>query len=157
MRGITESSKTSTLRIVVRARLAAAVGACTLVVACSQTPTRPSAATAATAAASSAQGTSQSWEDFKARGWNCRTPAPGVVVCSPPGQPLPVPAFPPAVPPPDRPETVVLKRWRNGVFDANVLLIRPEIYNGQPCGSTGEAYTYVGVLGYYECAHSAAN
>ena len=157
MRRITESSKTSELRLVVLARLAAAVGACILVIACSQTPTRPSPATAATAAASSAQGTSQSWEDFKAHGWNCRTPRPDVVVCSPPGQPLPVPAFPPAVPPPDRPETVVLKRWMNGVFNANVLLIRPEIYSGQPCGSTGEPYTYVGVLGYYECAHSAVN
>ena len=157
MRGITESSMTSPLRIVVSARIAASVGVCTLVAACSQTPTRPSAATAATAAASSAQGTSQSWEDFERHGWNCRTPRPEVVVCSPPGQPLPVPAFPPAVPPPDRPKTVVLKRWVNGVFDANVLLIRPEIYNGQPCGPTGEPYTYVGVLGYFECAHSAAN
>ena len=51
----------------------------------------------------------------------------------------------------------MLKRWRNDVFDANVLLIRPEIYNGQPCGSTGEPYTYIAVLGYYECAHSAVN
>jgi hypothetical protein len=48
---------------------------------------------------------------------------------------------------------VILKRWRNGVFEANVLLIRPEIYNGQRCESTGEPYLYVTVLGYFECAH----
>jgi hypothetical protein len=118
----------------------------------------PTAGPASTAAAASrAQGTGQSWEDFEAHGWNCRTPRPGVVVCSPPGQPLPVPAFPPAVPPADRPETVVLKRWVNGVFDANVLLIRPEIYNGQPCGTTGQSYTFVSVLGYFECAHASVN
>ena len=51
----------------------------------------------------------------------------------------------------------MLKRWRNGVFDANVLLIRPEIYNGQPCGSAGLPYTFIGVLGYFECAHIVGN
>ena len=98
----------------------------------------------------------QSWQDFDAHGWNCRhaANAPGVTVCSPPGQPLPVVAIPPAQPPADRPQTVMLKRWRNGVFDANVLLIRPEIYNGQPCESTGAPYTFVSVLGYFECAHT---
>jgi hypothetical protein len=47
----------------------------------------------------------------------------------------------------------MLKRWRNGVFEANVLLIRPEIYNGQRCESTDQPYLYVTVLGYFECAH----
>jgi hypothetical protein len=142
--------------------MAAAVAVCALAAACSQPTTSPAAPTAtpaSTAAAAPdvprAQGTSQSWEDFKAHGWNCRTPAPGVVVCSPPGQPLPVVAIPPAQPPDDRPETVILKRWRDGVFDANVLLIRPEIYNGQLCEPTGQPYSYITVLGYYECAHPA--
>jgi hypothetical protein len=47
----------------------------------------------------------------------------------------------------------MLKRWVNGVFDANVLLIRPEIYQGQECGSTGAPYTFAAVLGYFECPH----
>ena len=51
----------------------------------------------------------------------------------------------------------MLKRWRNGVFEANVLLIRPEIYNGQICESTGQPYAYIGVLGYHECAHIVGN
>jgi hypothetical protein len=51
----------------------------------------------------------------------------------------------------------MLKRWRNEVFEANVLLIRPEIYNGQPCESTNQPYIYVGVLGYFECAHIVGN
>jgi len=142
--------------------LAAVVAVCALTAACSQTPTSPvapSASPASTAAVAtavpSAQGTSQSWEDFKAHGWNCRTPAPGVVVCSPPGEPLPSVAIPPAQPPADRPPTVILKRWKNDVFDAHVLLIRPEIYNGQLCEPTGQPYSYIAVLGYYECAHTA--
>ena len=161
MQGITALSVT--LSGARGARLAAAVAACALVTACNHTPASPTmpaatgTATAATAAVSSAQRTSQSWQDFEARGWNCRTPVPGVAVCSPPGQPLPVVAIPPAQPPADRPETVMLKRWRNGVFEANVLLIRPEVYNGQPCESTGQPYIYIGVLGYFECAHLVGN
>jgi hypothetical protein len=116
-----------------------------------------STATVGPEAVSTAQGTNQSWQDFEARGWHCRTPRTGVTVCSPPGQPLPIIAIPPAQPPDDRPETVLLKRWTNGVFDANVLLIRPEIYNGQLCGSTSQTYTYIGVLGYFECAHTVGN
>jgi hypothetical protein len=163
MQGITSLSVT--LSGAPCARLAAGVAACALVTACSQTPTSPTTptatptgmATVATTAVSSAHGTSQGWQDFEARGWNCRTPVPAVTVCSPPGQPLPVVAIPPAQPPADRPETVMLKRWRNDVFEANVLLIRPEIYNGQPCESTGQPYIYVGVLGYFECAHIVGN
>lgn len=164
MRGMTRFSETSTVRGVAGARLASAVAACVaLAAACSQSPTGPSMPTAipatsvagATAAVSSAQGTSQSWQAFQARGWNCRTPNDGpVTVCSPPNQPLPTVAIPPAQPPVDRPETVMLKRWRYGVFDANVLLIRPEIYNGQLCESTGQPYMFIGVLGYFECAHT---
>lgn len=153
MRGITESSVC----------LSAAVLAAAIAAACSQSPTRPtttgaSSLAGAAADAQSEQGSTQSWQEFAARGWNCRTPNNGpVTVCSPPNQPLPVVALPPAVPPDDRPETVLLKRWRDGVFDANVLLIRPEIYNGQICASTGERYSYIGVLGYFECAHGRAD
>lgn len=159
MRGMTELSLR--LKGAVRARMAAIAAGCTLAAACQAppSPTMPAGsaaitATVANAPVSSAHGTSQSWQDFAARGWNCRTPNNGpVTVCSPPNQPLPTVAIPPAQPPADRPQTVLLKRWRDGVFEANVLLIRPEIYNGQLCGSTNQAYIYVGVLGYYECAH----
>jgi hypothetical protein len=159
MRGKMEQSKINRSRSAVPAPLAAVVAGCALALACSQTPTSPtnrvlSQASTAESTESSAQGTNQSWQFFEAHGWNCRTPGGGpTTVCSPPGQPLPVPAFPPAVPPADRPPTVTLKRWINGVFDANVLLIRPEIYNGQECGSTGAPYVYAPILGYYECAH----
>jgi len=156
MRGVTEVS-TAGKPLAGRGALAAIVAGCALTAACTEPPTSPimpSESPAAVAAAvSNAQGTSQTWQDFAARGWNCRTPATGVTVCSPPRQPLPVVAIPPAQPPTDRPETVMLKRWRNDVFEANVLLIRPEIYNGQPCESTGGPYTFIGVLGYFECAH----
>ncbi len=127
--------------------------ACALALGCSETPTRPTRAPSVanpTPESTEARG----WQDFEASGWNCRAvPNTPVNVCSPPGQPLPVVAIPPAVPPADRPPTVTLKRWINGVFDANVHLVRPEIYNGQTCGSTGQPYTFAAVLGYYECAH----
>jgi hypothetical protein len=163
---MTESWKTNSPSGLVRAGLAAAVMAtCALPCACSPSPTSPakSSATQAgaatvVAAASNEQGTNQTWQDFQARGWNCRTPNNGpATVCSPPNQPLPTIAIPPAQPPADRPETVLLKRWINGVFNANVLLIRPEIYNGQPCESTGQSYSYIVVLGYFECAHTVGN
>lgn len=91
-------------------------------------------------------------DDFKARGWNCQnSPVPGRVVCSRPNQAFPVPAFPPNVPPQDRPVTVTLLAWENGVFAGTILLIRPEVYAGQPCSSTGEAYIFRPIIGYYEC------
>jgi hypothetical protein len=134
--------------------LATVVAACAIAGACSGTPTTPTAPSFAATTATDAQGTDKTWQEFAAHGWNCRTPNNGpVTVCSPPGQPLPVVAFPPAVPPADRPPTVMLKRWRDGVFEANVHLIRPELYRGQPCGPTGESYTFAAFLGYYECAH----
>ena len=157
---MSEQSRISRALGTLPARLAAAVAGCALAMACGQAPTSPSnppvspVSTAAGSTGLSAQEVNQSWQFLQAHGWNCRTPGGGpTTVCSPPGQPLPVPAFPPAVPPDDRPPTVMLKRWINGVFDANVLLIRPEIYNGQDCGSTGEPYVYAAILGYYECAH----
>lgn len=141
------------------ARLAAVVAACALVTACSQTSTSPTTptltptgtATVASTEFSSTQGTSQSWQDFEARGWHCRAPAPGINVCSPPNQPVVVP------PPEDRPPTVLLKRWTNQVFDANVFWIRPEFYHGQPCGPTGEPYRFLAIVGYYECVHLVGN
>jgi hypothetical protein len=149
-------------RMGLRVSLATMASACALGAACSQLPTGPSTAAAhpitiasvETGAAVSALNNGQSWQDFQARGWNCRTPNNGpVTVCSPPNQPLPAIAIPPAQLPDDRPQTVTLKRWRNGLFEANVLLTRPEIYNGQTCESTGQPFSYIVVLGYFECAH----
>src|SRR5215208_3318484 len=95
-----------------RVGLAAVVSASALVAACSQLPTGPSTmavrplttASVETDAAFNAQNGGQTWQDFQARGWNCRTPNNGpVTVCSPPNQPLPAVAIPPAQPPADRP------------------------------------------------------
>ena len=157
MRRIWGLAKISTSTGGVRSRLATALAVLSVAVACSQTPTNPTASPNATASDSSAQASRPGWEHFAAQGWNCRQPSAGVTVCSPPGQALPVVAIPPAQPPADRPPTVTLKRWINGVFNANVLLKRPEIYNGQPCESTGAPYTFITVLGYFECAHLAGS
>lgn len=160
MRRITEVWRSCASSAGLRVGVAGLFAACVVTAGCSQAPTSPSSSAAAgdTPAVLAAQGNGQSWQDFQARGWSCRTPNNGpVTVCSPPNQPLPAVAVPPAQPPADRPETVMLRRWRNGVFEANVLLIRPEIYNGQPCESTGQPYSYVTVLGYFECAHTVGH
>ena len=160
MRGITRVWRNRTSSAGLRGGLAALIAAYGLAAGCSRTPTSPtsSAPAAGTGAVLAAHDNGQSWQDFAARGWNCRTPNNGpATVCSPPNQPLPAVAIPPAQPPADRPETVLLKRWRNRVFEANVLLIRPEIYDGQPCESTGQPYSYITVLGYFECAHTVGS
>jgi hypothetical protein len=99
------------------------------------------------------QASNGSPDDFAARGWECRTsPVPGRVVCSHPNQ-----GFPAVPPPTNRPATYQLRAWQDGVFAGNILLIRPDLYEGQPCDSTGEPYIYRAVIGYYECLHTISN
>lgn len=99
------------------------------------------------------QASSASPDDFAARGWECRaSPVPGRVACSHPNQ-----GFPAVPPPVDRPATYQLRAWQDGVFAGNILLIRPDLYQGQPCDSTGEPYIYRAVIGYYECLHTISN
>ena len=43
----------------------------------------------------------------------------------------------------------------NGVFVGTSLLIRSDLYSGQPCRSTGGPYTFIGRIGYYECRHQS--
>jgi hypothetical protein len=94
-------------------------------------------------------------DDFAERGWECRnSPVPGRVVCSRPNQAFPVAAFPPNVPPDDRPVTVTLLAWPDGTFAGMILLIRPENYHGQPCSSTRQAYIFRPIIGYYECLNT---
>jgi hypothetical protein len=93
-------------------------------------------------------------EDFVDHGWFCGPSiVPGRIVCLPPQHTFPVRAVPPDLPPADRPMTVRLLAWDNGVFAGVILLIRPEVYAGQPCSSTGQAYDYRSLIGYYECVH----
>lgn len=89
-------------------------------------------------------------EDFVARGWECRqSPVPGRVACSHPNQ-----GFPVVPPPAERPATYQLKAWQDGAYAGTILLIRPDLYNGQICESSGESYIYRPVIGYYECLHT---
>jgi hypothetical protein len=54
-----------------------------------------------------------------------------------------------------------LKAWQDGAYAGTILLIRPDLYNGQICeppdepgDSPGEPYIYRPVIGYYECLHT---
>jgi len=124
---------------------------CALTVsACGQTSTAPSRTLAPSVADTTSA--SSSPEDFAARGWDCR-PAPTNpirVTCSPPNQGHPV-LLPGPPPPADRPETFTLLVFDSGVFIGTDLLIRSDLYQGQPCHSSGGPYRFIARIGYYEC------
>jgi hypothetical protein len=82
------------------------------------------------------------------KGWSCRVTPVGTTACSPPGRGLPVFGAPE-----DRPPTYLVH-----VFDTATSeylgfgrLIRTDIYAGQTCPSTGDAYVHRDLIGYYEC------
>jgi hypothetical protein len=103
--------------------------------------------------------------DLIAHGWSCFTPPPFPTrtECSHPNQ-----GFPPIPPPADRPATFTLWRFENGQFVGTLLAIRPDLYcgadvtdpagtctrNAPLCGSTGQPYSFVAVIGYYTCLHA---
>ena len=127
---------------------------------CSQPPTAPSpsAAVASTTGSAEVIGLDQapglSLEHLVASGWDCR-PAPfnpTRTTCSHPNQPHPV-SFSGPPPPPDRPASIALRVFDNGVFAGTSVLIRSDLYSGQTCRSTGAPYTFIGRIGYYECLH----
>jgi hypothetical protein len=103
--------------------------------------------------------------DLVAHGWSCFTPPPFPTrtECSHPNQ-----GFPRIPPPADRPPTFTLWRFENGQFAGTLLVIRPDLHcgadvtdpagtctrNAPTCGSTGEPYVFVPVIGYYTCLHT---
>ena len=98
-------------------------------------------------------GGSLSPTDLTNRGWTCfRPPVGDRIVCSRPNQGFPTVAIPP---PADRPATFTFFFFdAAGRFVGTELLIRTDLYNGQPCESTGEPYVFVPFIGYYECVHT---
>ena len=130
---------------------------------CIQSPAAPSTLPAVTAptatgaangsAATMAMGqASLTAADLEARGWDCRPLPfnPIRVTCSRPNQlhPLLLPGPPP---PEDRPASITLLAFDDGVFAGTLVLIRSDLYRGQPCSSTGDVYTFIARVGYYEC------
>jgi hypothetical protein len=126
-------------------------------------PSSQSRGSAAAAAAAPSQPTSLtpgapanlSPADLTKRGWTCfRPPVPdGRIVCSRPNQGVPsIPA------PDDRPATFTFLIFDpNSRYVGTELLLRTDLYNGQLCESTGEKYSFVEAIGYYECIHTTGN
>jgi hypothetical protein len=130
---------------------------------CSQSPAAPSmTAPTATGAESGSAATmamsqaSLTPADLEARGWDCRPVPfnPTRVTCSRPNQLHPV-LLPGPPPPEDRPASITLLDFENGVFVGTLVLIRSDLYRGQPCSSTGDVYTFIARIGYYECRHQS--
>jgi hypothetical protein len=94
--------------------------------------------------------------DLEARGWDCRPSPinPTVLTCSRPNQLHPV-LLPGPPPPADRPASITLLVFDNGVFVGTDVLIRSDLYTGQPCSSTGDVYRFISRIGYYECLHQS--
>ena len=101
-----------------------------------------------------AEGAGQSPQELEARGWDCRpSPVnPIRVSCSHPNQLHPI-LLPGPPPPPDRPASITLLLFDNGAFVGTDVLIRADLYHGQPCRSTGGDYRFIARIGYYECLH----
>ena len=55
------------------------------------------------------------------------------------------------------PFSVDLHLHPNNRYVGTELLLRTDLYNGQLCESTGEKYSFVEVIGYYECIHTTGN
>jgi hypothetical protein len=89
-------------------------------------------------------------QELAARGWTCRpVPSnPALTQCVSPNQ-----GFPVVPPPDDRPPTYTVFLWDGATFVGQVLLIRPDLYQGQICPSTGQPYRFIALAGYYECTH----
>jgi hypothetical protein len=144
--------------------LATLVFACALLGAAGESPTRPTAYAANQPVTLGTLGPAQSQlaaeavglspQDLEARGWDCRpSPVnPIRVTCSHPNQLHPV-LLPGPPPPPDRPDAITLLVFDNGAFIGTDVLIRSDLYNGQPCRSTGGLYRFIARIGYYECLH----
>jgi hypothetical protein len=82
------------------------------------------------------------------RGWSCRVTPVGTTACSPPGRGLPVFGAPE-----HRPPTYLVHVFSTATSEYLGFgrMIRTDIYEAQPCPSTGVAYTYLPHIGYYEC------
>jgi hypothetical protein len=144
---------------------AVALACGTIATGCSQSPVAPSDLPTATApsvtgaesgsaAAMAMAQASLTSPDLEARGWDCRSLPfnPIVISCSPPNQIHPL-ALPGPPPPDDRPASLTLFIFESGVFIGKAVLIRSDLYRGQPCSSTGDVYTFIARIGYYECVH----
>ncbi len=152
------------MRVILPIRPAAGAVMCALIsTACTQTPAAPSRTAVRPAIAGAmiaeelgltTEAASLSPGDLATHGWDCRpAPAPFTSVgCSPPNQIHPL-ALPGPPPPADRPATLTLLVFDSGVLLGTNLLIRSDLYHGQPCKVTGGPYRFISRIGYYECLH----
>ena len=150
------------MRLRFRFQAAAGVLVCGIVASgCSSSATAPSPSGAAASPSlsgndSELQQPNVSIEHLESQGWDCRPSPinPNRVTCSHPNGPHPG-GLPGPPPPPDRPASISLLVFDNGVFIGTNLLIRSDLYHGQPCHSTGNPYRFIARIGYYECLHQS--
>jgi hypothetical protein len=89
-------------------------------------------------------------DELKARDWTCVVPpTPNRIACLPPKQSFPVFGNPPPV---NRPPGYLIWLFDGaGNFLGHEKLIRTDLYQGQPCESTGLEWGFRSGIGYYFC------
>jgi hypothetical protein len=102
--------------------------------------------------ASNADARGVTWQQLQAQGWACFVPPPSptLVECLPSGLGRPFPGNPD--PPPSY--SFLMFDGASGEFLWTGRLIRADLYAGQPCGSEGEPYGFLALIGYYVCNHA---
>lgn len=86
---------------------------------------------------------------LRTAGWTCfNDPGAPRIVCSDPGHGRPTPHDP------DAPPSYNFKIFAlDGSFTGTLHLVRADLYGGQPCPQTGNAYFFIAPIGYYRCEH----
>jgi len=79
-------------------------------------------------------------------GWACIQPGNGLVLCGPPG--LGLPPIPPAAD--GQPTYNIMAFTLDHKFVHHVKLLRPDLYNDQPCQGGGP-WVKIDFLNYWEC------
>lgn len=123
--------------------------------ACGRSPsTGPSAVAAGAAGTGDMEGEAAvlTPAELTERGWSCRVTPNGLIGCSPPGRGLPEFGAPE-----DRPPSYVVHVFTpTSEYLGFARFIRTDLYQGQTCPATGEAYVFRAHIGYYECFKPAS-
>ena len=102
------------------------------------------------ATAKSAQAGGVTRDTLAAAGWDCFPTPPFImpprISCANPGLGRPFPGNP------DPPPAYTLPTFDlGGMYLGKVHLLRADLYNGQPCDSSGDPYVFRSAIGYCEC------
>ena len=92
-----------------------------------------------------------SLDQLRNANWDCQQRGPSAIACAPPGIGLP------PIPPlgeSGRPVYELAVFALDGTPVGTTHFLRADLYHGQTCAFTGEAFVFRAIIGYYECFRS---